>query len=40
MSIYDKSSSTPEQWKELATTQMKGKSPDELTWDTPEGIAL
>ncbi len=40
MSIYDKSSSTPDQWKELATTQMKGKSPDELTWETPEGIPV
>lgn len=27
-----------EQWRELATRQMKGKSPDELVWHTPEGI--
>ncbi|AUM10965.1 methylmalonyl-CoA mutase [Ketobacter alkanivorans] len=29
-----------EQWKELATKESKGRSPDELTWDTPEGIAV
>jgi methylmalonyl-CoA mutase len=40
MSVYDKDASTPASWKELATGQMKGKSPDELTWDTPEGIAV
>ena len=40
MSIYDKDSTTPEAWKETATAQMKGKSPDELTWDTPEGIPV
>jgi methylmalonyl-CoA mutase len=40
MSIYDKDASTPDNWKETATRQMKGKSPDELTWDTPEGIAV
>ena len=38
--IYDKSEATPESWKELATRQMKGKSPDELTWHTPEGIPV
>ena len=36
--IYDKSTATPSGWQELATSQMKGKSPDELTWNTPEGI--
>ncbi|WP_028584323.1 methylmalonyl-CoA mutase [Desulfogranum mediterraneum] len=31
---------TPEynEWLEVATKQMKGKSPDTLTWKTPEGI--
>ena len=36
--IFDKETSTPEQWAELATKQLKGRSPDELTWHTPEGI--
>ncbi|MFT6288745.1 MAG: methylmalonyl-CoA mutase [Alcanivorax sp.] len=39
-SIYDKSSATPEQWRELATKQLKGKSPDELTWHTAEDIDI
>ena len=25
-------------WREAATRELKGKSPDELTWKTPEGI--
>ncbi|MCG8536813.1 MAG: methylmalonyl-CoA mutase family protein, partial [Pseudomonadales bacterium] len=29
-----------EQWEELATKERKGKSPDELVWNTPEGIDL
>ncbi|MCB1706078.1 MAG: methylmalonyl-CoA mutase, partial [Halioglobus sp.] len=36
--IYDKSSATPENWRELATKQSKGKSPDELVWHTAEDI--
>ena len=40
MSIYDKDAATPESWKETATAQMKGKSPDELIWETPEGISV
>jgi methylmalonyl-CoA mutase len=31
---------TPEQWRELATKEAKGRSPDELVWETPEGIAV
>jgi methylmalonyl-CoA mutase len=27
-------------WRELATRESKGRSPDELTWNTPEGIAV
>ncbi len=38
MSDYKAKQSSVEEWKELATKQMKGKSPDELTWHTPEGI--
>jgi len=38
--IYDKSSANPEQWQALATRQLKGKSPDDLTWHTAEDIAV
>lgn len=31
---------TYEQWLELATKQMKGKSPDTLNWKAPEGITV
>jgi methylmalonyl-CoA mutase len=31
---------TPEQWRELATKESKGRSPDDLVWNTPEGIAV
>ena len=27
-------------WEALATKQMKGRSPEDLVWDTPEGIAI
>jgi methylmalonyl-CoA mutase len=40
MSIYDKDASTPQSWEVIATAQMKGKSPAELTWETPEGIPV
>ena len=36
--VYDPESATPEAWRELATRQMKGRSPDEIVWHTPEGI--
>ena len=29
-----------EEWTELATRQMKGLTPEEMTWQTPEGIDL
>nr|WP_320012643.1 methylmalonyl-CoA mutase [uncultured Desulfobulbus sp.] len=29
-----------DQWVEVATKQMKGKSPDDITWQSPEGIAV
>jgi len=38
--IYNKPGATPEAWRELATTQMKGKSPDTLIRDTAEGIPI
>ena len=38
MSDYKPEQSNVEQWKELATKQMKGKTPDDLTWKTAEGI--
>ena len=40
MSDYKPKQASLDEWKELATKQMKGKSPDELTWETPEGIDL
>ncbi|MEE4192861.1 MAG: methylmalonyl-CoA mutase [Halieaceae bacterium] len=38
--IYDKDAATPDNWAALATKQMKGLTPDELTWITPEEIRL
>ena len=38
--IYDKDATTPEAWTALATKQMKGKSPEYLTWQTAEGIPV
>ncbi len=38
--IYNKDAATPESWEALATRQMKGMTPDELTWITPEEIHL
>lgn len=38
--IYDKNAATVENWRELATKQSKGKSPDELTWHTAEDIPV
>lgn len=29
-----------DQWEELATKQMKGKHPDDLRWQSPEGIEI
>jgi len=29
-----------QQWVELASKQLKGRHPDELTWESPEGIAI
>ncbi|MDX1733438.1 MAG: methylmalonyl-CoA mutase [Halioglobus sp.] len=38
--IYDKAAATRENWEALATKQMKGRHPDELTWHTAEDIAV
>ena len=38
--IYDKKASSLESWRALASKQMKGKSPDDLVWHTPEDIAV
>ena len=27
-------------WTEAATKELKGKTPETLTWETPEGIAV
>ena len=27
-------------WEELATKQMKGRHPDDMTWETPEGVPI
>ena len=37
-SNYRPRPTTLEEWEALATKQMKGKTPSELTWNTPEGI--
>ncbi|MDJ0610209.1 MAG: methylmalonyl-CoA mutase family protein, partial [Kiloniellales bacterium] len=31
---------TLDDWRALATKELKGKAPDALTWQTPEGIAV
>ena len=33
-------SKIPETWRAMAETEMKGRAPDSLTWDTLEGIAV
>ena len=38
MSDYKPKNTSLEEWQKLATQQMKGKTPDELTWNTAEGI--
>ena len=38
--IYDKATATPASWRELATKQLKGVSPDTLAWQTAEGIEV
>jgi methylmalonyl-CoA mutase len=38
MSDYKPKHTSVEDWQQLATQQMKGKTPDDLTWNTAEGI--
>ncbi|MCB1677910.1 MAG: methylmalonyl-CoA mutase [Halioglobus sp.] len=38
--IYDPDSATPQQWRELAGEQLRGKSPDDLVWHTAEDIPV
>ena len=38
--IYDKANATPQNWKELASKQLKGKDPESLAWQTAEDIAV
>lgn len=40
MSDYKPEEVTYEQWRELASKQMKGKSPDTLNWNTAEDIEV
>ena len=39
-SIYDRANATAGDWQELASKQLKGKSPDTLTWQTAEDIPV
>ena len=39
-SIHDKSQATLKHWAELATKQMRGKPPRDLTWVTDEGVSV
>src|SRR5210317_2282377 len=39
-SIYDPNASTKTQWQDIANKQLKGKTLDDLTWHTPEDIAV
>ena len=39
-SIYDPNNATPDGWKEVAESQMRGKSINDLVWHTPEDIAV
>jgi len=38
--IYDRAKARPGDWQELAAKQLKGKSPDTLTWQTAEDIPV
>ena len=38
--MAEKNKQSPEQWRELAAKELRGKPLDELTWQTPEGIAV
>ena len=38
--VFDKKTATPEAWRELASRQLRGRTLQDLTWETPEGIAV
>jgi len=38
--MADDSKVTSQQWKEAAEKELRGKTVDDLTWDTPEGIPV
>ena len=38
--IYDPDSATHQAWRELAAKQLKGRDPETLVWQTPEGIPV
>jgi methylmalonyl-CoA mutase len=38
--IYDPGEATPEAWRKLAAKQLKGRDPETLVWQTPEGIPV
>jgi methylmalonyl-CoA mutase len=38
MSDFEKK--TPADWRDLASKELKGRDPEDLTWNTPEGIAV
>jgi len=38
--MTDRKNPTLDDWSALATKEMKGGAPDDLVWDTPEGIAV
>jgi methylmalonyl-CoA mutase len=40
VSIYDKNEATLDKWRELVGKQSKGLTPEDFTWQTPEGIDL
>ena len=38
--MADFETKTLEDWRRLASKELKGTDPDELIWHTPEGIAI
>ena len=39
-SVSKKSKETLDDWRAMAARELKGKAPECLTWETPEGIAV
>lgn len=38
--MTDSKKQSPEQWRELAEKELQGRPPEDLIWETPEGIAV